>query len=87
MWNAVQVERQSNYWRTAFGDALREYFPHATHSNFGMRQWAKEFCLPDDSGVLGCRAGRGATGFDAQAPDLCKQHHSPENLRESRLRT
>ena len=82
VWNAVQVERQSNYWRTAFGDALREYFPHATHSNFGMRQWAKEFCLPDDSGVLGCRAGRGATGFDAQAPDLCKQqHYSPENMR------
>ena len=70
VWEAVMIERQSIYWRTAFGDALRESFPNATHSNYGQFQWSADHCLPDRTGFLRCRHGHGATGFDVQAPDL-----------------
>ena len=68
IWSAALTRMASRYWQRAFGDALLASFPNATISNFGMYQWDQEHCVPSSAGGLGCRAGSGAVGLNAQAP-------------------
>ena len=71
VWNAVMVNRISLYWRTAFGEPARQFFPNVHHSNYGQWRWSPETCTtPDYDGWMRCRAGVGASGFSVHAPDL-----------------
>ena len=60
-WNSAMSTRMSQYWYRAFGEAAQRSFPALRVSNFGLVQWSPEFCVIDQSGSEGCRAGKGST--------------------------
>ena len=70
VWNAVMTDRISVYWRQAFGEPARQFFPNLRHSNYGQWQWSPDACVPEYDGWMKCRAGVGASGLNVAAPDL-----------------
>jgi hypothetical protein len=76
VWNAVGLERVSQYWSTAIGEVARAVFPGLVHSNYGRFVWSAEHCTPDSAGWNRCRAGVGSSGYDASAPSVYDEQTS-----------
>lgn len=75
VWDAVGLERVSQYWSTAIGSVARAVFPGLVHTNFGRFVWSADHCTPDSRGWAKCQAGVGSSGYDVSAPSVCEFQH------------